>query len=63
MADAVILAGEAWVGLGAVVAVPFLLLGVGRADPASRKSWLFRPLLLPGCVLFWPVVLAWWVRR
>jgi hypothetical protein len=42
--------------LGLLFAVPFVLRGVGRVDPAAREgTWGFRLLILPGVVAFWPV--------
>jgi hypothetical protein len=47
--------------VGGLVAVPFVLIGVDRVDPAARGAIAFRPLLLPGAVLLWPVVLGRWI--
>jgi hypothetical protein len=50
---------HAAIGLG--VGVAFLALGVERLDPAARGAYAFRPLLLPGLALFWPLVAwRWW---
>lgn len=46
--------------LGLAVALGFLLLGLERVDPAARGAFAFRPLLLPGLVLLWPLVLWRW---
>ncbi|MEM9147421.1 MAG: hypothetical protein AAGC57_14615 [Pseudomonadota bacterium] len=48
----------AWAGLG--VAAVFLLWGAARCEPNARGAWAFRPLLVPACVLIWPLVLARW---
>ncbi|MCC6716492.1 MAG: hypothetical protein IT555_01280 [Acetobacteraceae bacterium] len=45
---------------GVVVAVAFLFLGLDRIDPAARGAYAFRPLLVPGLVLLWPLVLWRW---
>ena len=45
---------------GGAVAVAFLFFGIDRVDPAARGSYAFRPLLIPGIVLLWPLVLARW---
>ena len=41
---------------GLVFAIPFVLLGVQRVDPAAR-GWAvgFRILIIPGVVAFWPL--------
>ena len=46
---------------GAAVAIAFVLVGVDRVDPAARGAIAFRPLLLPGAALLWPLVLARWI--
>lgn len=51
----------AYGGIGLVVAVVFLLVGLDRIDEDARGSYAFRPLLIPGLVILWPVVLVrWW---
>lgn len=46
--------------IGLVVALAFLLVGLDRVDPAARGAYGFRPLLIPGLVLLWPLVLIRW---
>ena len=46
---------------GALLAVAFLVWGIDRVDPAAAKAYAFRPLLIPGIVLLWPVVAARWL--
>lgn len=48
-----------WIGLA--VAVPFLLFGMDRFDEDARGAYIYRPLLLPGAVLIWPLVLWRWI--
>ncbi len=45
---------------GAVVAAVFLLFGLGRVDENAQGAWIFRPLLIPGVLLIWPLVLWRW---
>ena len=52
-----------YVMVGLVVGLLFVLRGVGRVDPASAGSpFVFRLVILPGCVGLWPVVLGMWLR-
>ncbi len=46
--------------IGLVVALAFLLIGLDRVDAAAHGAYTFRPLLLPGLVLLWPLVLLRW---
>lgn len=45
---------------GLAVAAAFLLVGLDRVVPAARGAYGFRPLLVPGLMLLWPVVLLRW---
>lgn len=45
---------------GVVVALAFVVAGVDRIDAGARGSYTFRPLILPGLVLLWPLVLWRW---
>ncbi len=45
---------------GAVLALAFLLWGIDRIDPGAVGGYAFRPLLIPGIVLLWPVVALRW---
>lgn len=52
----------AWGIAGAVTAAAFLTIGMGRIDEDARGAWIFRPLIAPGVMLLWPLVLwRWWV--
>lgn len=46
--------------IGIAVAAFFLLYGIDRIDPSTRGSYLFRLLLIPAAVVFWPVILWRW---
>jgi hypothetical protein len=60
MAANIILAAQIYAALGAVVALLFLVFGIERVDPAARGAVTFRPLIVPGLVLLWPLVLWRW---
>ena len=51
-----ILAIVIYSGIGALVAAWFLLLRLERSDPSAQGAYAFRPLLVPGLVLLWPLV-------
>lgn len=57
----VLIAGtQLWLGIGAVVAVAFLLVGMDRVEPNARDGYVFRVLIIPGLCLLWPIVLWRW---
>ena len=52
----------AWLGLGAMFAVPFVTLGVQRIDPLARGATPgFRLAIVPGVLIFWPLLAARWM--
>jgi hypothetical protein len=60
--------GAIWVAgiylaTGVIVAVPFVVFGIGRVDPAAKAApWTFRALVLPGVVALWPLLAQRWLR-
>jgi hypothetical protein len=61
LAGWLIMAGSAYGAVGLVVGVLFLLFAIDRMDPAARGAYAFRPLILPGLVLLWPLVAVRWL--
>ena len=60
---ATLIVQAAWIYamIGLVVGLAFIFFGLDRYDPSVRRSWAFRPLLLPGFVLIWPLALWRWL--
>ncbi|WP_299483979.1 hypothetical protein [uncultured Roseibium sp.] len=52
--------GRWYLMAGGVVAAAFLVFGIDRVEPSARGSYAFRPLLIPGICLIWPLVLYRW---
>jgi hypothetical protein len=51
-----------YLGCGFLFAIPFALVGVKKIDPhAVHGSWGFRLLIIPGTMVFWPLLLRRWV--
>jgi hypothetical protein len=48
---------------GLVFAIPFVLKGVDRVDEGAHGSSVgFRLIILPGVMIFWPVLFKKWIR-
>ncbi len=62
MASTLVFVGELWLWIGAAVSVVFLTIGIDRIDEDAQGTYLFRPLLIPGILLIWPLVLWRWVE-
>lgn len=51
-----------YLAVGAVVAVPFVIWGAGKIDPALKASpRTVRLLIYPGSVAVWPLMLKRWL--
>ena len=59
-AEAILFALKSWSSVGALVALIFLFIGIDRIDEDARGAYIFRPLLVPGVILIWPLVLWRW---
>ena len=51
-----------YAAFGLAIGVVFILAGVDRVDQHARGAYAFRPLLLPGFMLIWPLAAARWLR-
>lgn len=51
-----------YLAIGLLLAIPFVVRGVGRIDPVARRgSRGFRLLILPGCIALWPLLMKRWM--
>ncbi len=57
----VMIVGTFYLYAGLAVAAVFLLFGLGRLDENAQDAWVFRPLLIPGVLLIWPLVIWRWI--
>ena len=62
MAAAIVQWVTVYGAIGLIAGIAFLVRGIERVDPGARGAHAFRPLLLPGCVLLWPLILFRWAR-
>ncbi len=52
----------AYAAVGLLFALAFVLVGVGRIDPAAAHSKPgFRVMILPGAAALWPLLLMRWI--
>jgi hypothetical protein len=60
VAELIVHAVMTYLAVGVIPALAFVLWGIDRVDPSAHGAYAFRPLLLPGLVLLWPVALLRW---
>lgn len=56
----IVLFSEIYAAAGLVAGLAFIFFGIDRVDGSARGAYAFRPLLLPGFMLIWPLALARW---
>lgn len=61
MAELIVQGATLYLLVGLAVAAAFLLFGIDRVDAQARGAYAFRPLIAPGVVLLWPLVLQRWI--
>lgn len=59
-AEAILMGLRIWGSIGALVAAVFLTIGMDRVDEDAQGAYFFRPLLIPGVLVIWPLVLWRW---
>ena len=48
---------------GLLFAIPFVLKGVDKIDDGAHGSkWGFRIIIIPGTIVFWPLLLKRWLK-
>lgn len=51
-----------YLAAGFVFAIPFAIKGVTKIDEAAHRSgWGFRLIIIPGVIVFWPLLLKKWM--
>jgi len=49
---------------GIVFTIFFQAKGLSKIDEGVHgSSWGFRIIIIPGCIVFWPVLLKKWMKR
>lgn len=55
-----VLVCQTYLTFGLMVALAFFLFGLERVEEGARGSFAFRPLLVPGLCMLWPLVIWRW---
>ena len=52
-----------YLAAGLVFAIPFVTKGVTQIDEgATGSKWGFRIIIIPGVMVFWPLLLKKWMK-
>jgi len=61
--EVVLIMAAIYLGCGLIFAIPFILKGVTVIDEEAEGSSIgFRIIIIPGVVVFWPLLLKKWVQ-
>lgn len=53
-----------YLALGALFAIPFLIKGLTKVDATAHGGTIgFKIIIIPGVIVFWPVLLKKWIRK
>jgi hypothetical protein len=60
----ILLVVEVYLAAGLLFSIPFVVKGVIAVDPdgAAGTKWGFRVIIIPGTIVFWPVLLKKWIN-
>lgn len=62
MITIILLLAAVYLLLGLVFAIAFVINGVTLVDEGARNTGIaFRLIIIPGCILLWPVMLKKWI--
>jgi hypothetical protein len=62
--NAILIAVGIYLLCGVLFAIPFVVKGVQIIDPdgAHEAKWGFRVIIIPGTIIFWPLLLKKWIK-
>ena len=62
--NAILVAVGIYLLCGLLFAIPFVVKGVQIIDPdgAHGGKWGFRVIIIPGTIIFWPLLLKKWIK-
>ena len=62
LAESIVAGLAIYFGVGAVVAILFLVFGVAKLDDSAKGAGIFfRPMIFLGCVSLWPFIVIRWL--
>ena len=61
--DIILIIVVVYIFTGLLFAIPFIFKGVTKIDEGAHGSkWGFRIIIIPGTIVFWPVLLKKWMK-
>jgi hypothetical protein len=61
--NSILLIAAIYLSCGLLFAIPFVIKGVSKIDEGAQGGSVgFRIIIIPGTMIFWPVLLRKWIR-
>lgn len=58
----ILIAFAAYLAAGVIFVIPFQIKGLRKIDEGVHGSSIgFRIIIIPGCIMFWPILLQKWI--
>jgi hypothetical protein len=63
MVEIILLVVAAYLAVGVVFVIPFLVKGLTKVNSSAQGGTIgFKIIIIPGVIVFWPVLLSKWVK-
>ena len=63
MIEILLIIAAIYLALGVLFVIPFLMKGLTKVDEGAHGSTMgFKIIIIPGVIVFWPVLLSKWMK-
>jgi len=63
MVEILLMIAAVYLVLGLLFVIPFLMKGLTKVDEGAHGSTMgFKIIIIPGVIVFWPVLLSKWMK-
>jgi hypothetical protein len=64
MVQILLIVAAIYLVLGVLFVIPFLMKGLNKIDDGAHGSTIgFKIIIIPGVIVFWPVLLSKWMKK
>jgi len=64
MVEILLIIAAIYLVLGVLFLIPFLIKGLNKIDEGAHGSTIgFKIIIIPGVIVFWPVLLSKWMKK
>lgn len=64
MVEILLIITAIYLALGVLFVIPFLMKGLNKIDEGANGSTIgFKIIIIPGVIVFWPVLLSKWMKK